>query len=239
MNTISNSTFLALVAVLFAGTFSSLQAAAPEHPGANAHAWHSLSDAKAWRGWESADFPQGWHLDHGTLSKEGPVDDLITREQYANFELKLEWKIGSAGNSGIFYRGTREYDHIYWSGPEYQLLDDANASDGKSRLTAAAAAYALYGPPAGIVKPADQWNTTRLIVIGNHVEHWLNGKKVVEYELSSPDWKARVAASKFKAYPNYGLAPKGYIGIQGDHPGTLSIRHIRIRELTPAQAGAQ
>src|SRR6266481_8200209 len=120
------------------------------------------------------------------------------------FELELEWKIGKGGNSGIFYRGTRDYDHVYWSGPEYQLLDDANAPDGKSRLTAAAAAYALYGAPVGVVLPFDHWNKTRLVVKGTHVEHWLNGRKVVDYELKSADWKSRDAASKYAEYPNYG-----------------------------------
>lgn len=196
--------------------------------------WHSLVEnkaAKSWRGWESQDFPKGWHVDNGTISKDGDVDDLVTREEFSNFELELEWKVGKAGNSGIFYRGTREYDHIYWSAPEYQLLDDANAADGRNRLTSAAAAYALYAAPAGVARSFDQWNSTRIVVNGAHVEHWLNGKKVVDYELWSPDWKAKVAASKFAAYPNYGLAKKGYIGIQGDHPGTLALRHIRIREL--------
>ncbi len=111
------------------------------------------------------------------------------------------------------------------------MLDDANAPDGRSRLTAAGAAYGLYGPPAGVVKPFGEWNKTRIIVNGDHVEHWLNGQKVVEYDFGSPDWKAKVAASKFSKYPNYGLAKKGYIGIQGDHPGSLELRHIRIREL--------
>jgi len=164
------------------------------------------------------------------LSKDGNVDDLVTNDPFGNFELELEWKIGKAGNSGIFYRGTREYDHIYWSAPEYQLLDDENTEDGKSRLTAAGSAYALYAAPAGVVLPFDQWNKSRLVVKGNHVEHWLNGKKVVEYELKGAEWKSRVAASKFSAYPNYGLAAAGLIGIQGDHPGALAVRGIRIRE---------
>jgi hypothetical protein len=189
------------------------------------------ASANSWRGWTSESLPKGWSVTDGVLSKDGEVDDLVSREQFANFEFEFEWKLGKAGNSGVFYRGTREYDHIYWSAPEYQLLDDANAPDGKNRLTSAAAAYALYAPPAGIVKPADEWNTTRIIVNGAHVEHWLNGQKVVEYELWSPDWKAKVAASKFSEYPNYGMAKRGYIGIQGDHPGTLSLRNIRIREL--------
>jgi hypothetical protein len=196
--------------------------------------WHALVEdrtANDFRGWESPDLPKGWHIANGTISKQGHVDDLVTRTQFANFELELEWKLGKAGNSGVFYRGTREYDHIYWSATEYQLLDDANAADGRNRLTAAAAAYGLYPAPAGVVKPFDHWNSTRIVVNGAHVEHWLNGQKVVEYELWSADWKAKVATSKFAAYPNYGLAKKGYIGIQGDHPGVLELRRIRIREL--------
>jgi hypothetical protein len=199
-----------------------------------AGAWRSLlpgEDLSAWRGWQSDGVPQGWHLKGGTLRKDGEVDDLVTKAEFGDFELELEWKIGTAGNSGIFYRGTREYDHIYWSGPEYQLLDDAQAPDGKNPLTSAASAYALYGPPPGIVKPAGEWNKTRIVVAGAHVEHWLNGRKVVEYQLGSEDWKARVAASKFRKYSHYGLATQGYIGIQGDHPGLLAIRHVRIREL--------
>jgi hypothetical protein len=202
--------------------------------GGSPKAWHALvedSTAKNWRGWESPDLPKGWSITNGVISKDGEVDDLVTREEFANFELELEWKLGKAGNSGVFYRGTREYDHIYWSAPEYQLLDDANAPDGRNRLTAAAAAYALYAAPADVVHPFDHWNSTRIVVNGAHVEHWLNGKKVVEYELWSPGWSAKVAGSKFAKYPNYGLAKKGYIGIQGDHPGTLALRHIRIREL--------
>ena len=217
---------------LLAGT-ASAGGAASAQGSAPAAKWQTLFEGKmldTFRGWRSEGMPEGWHVVDGTLAKEGDVDDLVSKEQFGNFELELEWKIGKGGNSGVFYRATREYDHIYWSGPEYQLLDDANAPDGRSRLTAAAAAYGLYGPPAGVVKPFGEWNKTRIIVNGEHVEHWLNGKKVVEYDFGSPDWKAKVAASKFAKYPNYGLAKKGYIGIQGDHPGSLELRHIRIRE---------
>jgi Domain of Unknown Function (DUF1080) len=196
--------------------------------------WRTLFDGNsldAWRGWQSPTIPTGWHIVGETLTKEGEVDDLVTRDTFGNFELELEWKIGKGGNSGIFYRGTREYAYIYWSGPEYQLLDDTYARDGRNRLTSAAAAYGLYAPPAGVVKPFGQWNTTRIVVNGAHVEHWLNGKKVVEYELWSPHWKARVAASKFSRYPHYGLAKKGYIGLQGDHDGSVAVRNFRIHEL--------
>ena len=165
------------------------------------------------------------------LSKEGEVEDLVSRESFGNFELELEWQVSEGGNAGLFYRGTREYDYIYWSAPEYQLLDDARHPDGGNRLTSAAAAYALYAAPAGIVKPAGEWNAARIVVDGAKVEHWLNGQKVVTYELWSPDWKAKVAASKFARYPNYGLAKKGLLGIQGDHAGNLTLRRIRIRPL--------
>jgi Domain of Unknown Function (DUF1080) len=220
-------TFLKIMTLCVIAGVPSWSMAAPK-------SWDVLFDGKmtnAFRGWNSDSMPDGWHVKDGALTKDGNVDELVTRKQYANFDLRLDWKIGKDGNSGIFYRATREYDHIYWSGPEYQLLDDANAPDGKNQITAAGSAYGLYAPPAGIVKPYGQWNTTRLVVRGNHVEHWLNGKKVVEYDLKSPEWTAKVAASKFSKFPNYGLAAAGYIGIQGDHPGSIALRHVRIREL--------
>jgi len=197
-------------------------------------AWRPLFDGKTlngWRGYKSDAPPDGWHVADGTITKERGTGDLMTRDQFGNFELELEWKIGVAGNAGIFYRGTEEYDHIYWSAPEYQLLDNLKAADNRTPLTRAGADYGLYPAPDGHDHPAGQWNKARIVVRGNHVEHWLNDFKLLEYELGSPEWTAKVKASKFGVYPNYGKAPRGYIGIQGDHPGVLSLRNIRIREL--------
>jgi hypothetical protein len=196
--------------------------------------WRPLFDGtntNAWRGYKTQTLPAGWHIVDGVLTKTGSVGDLVTRDKFANFELALDWKLSPGGNAGVFYRGTEEYDHIYWSAPEYQLLDDAGHPDGQSRLTSAGADYALYPSPAGVVKPADQWNSSLIVVKGDTVQHWLNGQKLLEYVLGSPDWQQKVKASKFAAYPNYGLAKTGYIGIQGDHDGTLSLRNIRIRTL--------
>lgn len=197
-------------------------------------AWRPLFDGEsmaAWRGYDSDAVPAGWHVVDGAITKTGGVEDLMTKEQFGNFELELQWEIGDGGNSGIFYRATKDYDHIYWSAPEYQLEDNIGAEDNKTPDRWTASNYALYPTTGGQVPTANKWNTTRIVVNGAHVEHWLNGKKVVEYELWSPDWKARVAASKFKDWPKYGMAHRGYIGIQGDHPGVLSLRNIRIREL--------
>ncbi len=196
--------------------------------------WRPLYDGSsttAWRGYQSQEMPTGWYVADGELKKDGPAGDIITKDEFADFDLQLDWKIGTGGNSGIFYRATESEPKVYWSGPEYQLLDDANAPDGHDRLTSAGADYALYPSPAGIVKPANEWNHTEIIVRGNHVEHWLNGQKLLSYELNSDDWKARVAKSKFAAWPNYGKASKGHIGIQGDHAAALALRNIKIRVL--------
>src|SRR5262245_3319920 len=182
-------------------------------------AWKTLFDGTsldAWRGYKGSPIPEGWRIESGTLAKDKPVADIVSKDEFGDFELELEWKIGRAGNSGIFYRGTEEYDHIYWSAPEYQLLDDIEATDNKTRLNCAGAGYAVYPSPTGHLKTVGDWNQTRIIVRGAHVEHWLNGFKLVSLELWSPDWEARVRASKFKDWPNYGRAKRGHIAMQGD-----------------------
>mgnify|MGYP003336062777 FL=1 len=201
---------------------------------AQAGSWRALLDGNSlaqWKGYRADAVPKGWTASGGVLSKDRPVEDIVTRDQFGDFELSMEWKISSGGNAGIFYRGTEEYEHVYWSAPEYQLLDDPNHADGKSRLTSAGSDYGLYASPAGHLKPVGEWNETRIIAKGSHVEHWLNGAKLLEYELGGADWAAKVAASKFKDWPNYGKAPRGHIALQGDHTGSLSFRNIRIREL--------
>ena len=196
--------------------------------------WHSLilrNSAPGLTGWTHPGLPAGWTVHDGVLSKSGPVDDLVSTRKYRDFDLELEWNIGKEGNSGIFYRATHQYDEVYWTGPEYQLLDDRNTDDGKQRITAAGSVYAMYPAPAGFVHPYGQWNEARIVVRGSHVTYWMNGHRIVDYDLGSADWKKRVAASKFSAYPGYGRAPEGLIGIQGNHPGGVKIRDMRIKVL--------
>ena len=196
--------------------------------------WRSLFDGaslKEWRGYKTDKVPDGWKISDHTLAKDTRVADIVSKDEFGDFELEIDWKIGEAGNSGIFYRGTEEYDHIYWSAPEYQLLDDTKAADNKTRLTCAGAAYAILPSPPGHLKLVGSWNRTRIVANGAHVEHWLNGFKLLEYELGSPDWEARVKASKFAEWPNYGRAKRGHIAMQGDHEGSLAFRNIRIREI--------
>ena len=196
--------------------------------------WKLLFDGttlQGWRVYRSQARPTGWFVRDGALMKETATEDIVTVDQFGDFELELEWKISSGGNAGIFYRGTEEYEKVYWSATEYQLLDDPNARDGRNRLTSAGANYGLYPAPAGALKPAGEWNHTRIVARGSHAEHWLNGVKLVEYEYGSPDWEAKVKASKFGEWPNYGRARRGLIAIQGDHGGVLALRNVKIREI--------
>lgn len=185
-----------------------------------------------WRGWKSDSMPTtGWVIADGMISKDGAVSDLTTRASYANFELEFDWQVGPMGNAGVFYRVTDDYDKPYWSGPEYQLRDEAMDPERKNLALASASVYNLYAPPGGLTKPLGEWNHARIVVNGTAVQHWLNGQQVVTYDLASPDFAALVKATKFSEYPKFGTARRGTIAIQGDHNGSLGLRNMRIRAL--------
>lgn len=195
--------------------------------------WRLLFDGETtegWRGYGRDDMPDGWQAVDGTLARVARAGDVITVEQFGDFELELEWRVEPGGNSGIFYRAIEGEGPIYMYAPEYQILDDAGHADGQSPLTSAGSNYGLHAVPRGIVRPAREWNRTRIVVHGNHVEHWLNGERVVEYELASEDWARRVAESKFAEWPEYGLADAGHIGLQ-DHGDPVAYRNVKIRPI--------
>jgi hypothetical protein len=221
---------LALVAILGLSASALAQpAAATKDAG-----WTNLFDGTSlagWRAFKSEAPPAGWTAKDGVLSRTGKGGDLMTVREFGSFELELDYKIAVGGNSGIMYRVTTEGDAPYWSGPEYQILDNerhADAKNGPDRLSGAN--YDLIAPSAAVSKPAGEWNTAKIVVHGNHVEHWLNGTKVVEYEFGSPSWTKLVAESKFKAWPIYGKAARGHIVLQ-DHGDLVEFRNIRIKDL--------
>jgi hypothetical protein len=157
--------------------------------------------------------------------------DIITLKQYQNFELYLEWKIGLQSNSGVFIRVLEgDTKKIYETGPEYQLLDDKGWKKKISDNQYSGANYAMHAPLGAEVKPIDQWNTTRIVVNGSKVQHYLNGKKVVEYELWTEELKELKNNCKWKNTPLYGMAEKGHIGLQ-DHGGLTQFRNVKIRDI--------
>lgn len=195
--------------------------------------WRLLFDGAGtagWRGYKQTGMPAGWAVVDGTLTRVGRGGDIVTLEKFRDFELAIEWMVEPGGNSGIFYRALEGSGPIYYSAPEMQVLDDSAHADGKSPLTSAGSNYALYAAPRGVVRPAGEWNAAKIVVRGSHVEHWLNGTRVVEYALGSDDWKRRVANSKFREWPEYGTGAEGHIGLQ-DHGDRVAFRNIKIRGL--------
>jgi len=193
--------------------------------------WRPLFDGHstaAWRGYRRPDVPAGWQVVDGALTRVEPAGDLVTVEQFGDFELAFEWQIAPGGNSGVMFHVSEDHEAPWETGPEYQILDDAAHRDGLDPRTSAGANYALHTPEADEARPAGEWNEARLVVRGPHVEHWLNGAKLLEYELWSDDWSQRVAASKFGAMPDYGTRPRGHIVLQ-DHGDRVAYRNIRVR----------
>ncbi len=175
----------------------------------------------------------GWIIKNGNLQNSGEGSDhggdIITKEEFKNFVLTVEWKISEKSNSGIFFHVEEEtVDAIYKSGSEYQLLDDKGWPDPLNKDQYSGANYAMYAPTDAEVKPIGEWNFTKILVNETHVEHWLNGKKVVEYELWSDDWIVQKSKGKWKDEPNYGMAKEGHIGLQ-DHGGLTKFRNIKIK----------
>lgn len=196
--------------------------------------WTDLFDGKkvnGLRGYKQAGLPDSWVIVDGALKTiPGHGVDLISEDAYTNFELELEWKVPVGGNSGIFYFATEDGDYIWQSAPEMQVLDDATHTDGKATLTSAGSLYDLIAASASVVKPVGEFNKVRIKVQDNHVEHWLNGTKVVDYIYQSEHMKGLIAKSKFKSMPLFAKASEGQIGFQGDH-GEIWYRNIRIRKL--------
>jgi cytochrome c len=162
----------------------------------------------------------------------GPGGDLVYyREKFRDFELSLQWKISPGGNSGIFYFVKDETENVAWrTGIEMQVLDNDGHKDGKIQTHRAGDLYDLIAADPETVRPPGDWNDVLLRVKDNHIEHWLNGVKVVSIERGSKEWDALVTASKFADMPGYGKAESGYIALQ-DHGDPVWFRNIRVREL--------
>jgi hypothetical protein len=207
--------------------------------------WKLLFDGKTtqgWRGYKMKEMPPGWTVKEGALVRvqggaggkgAGGGDDIVTLEEFDSFEFSIEWKIVSNGNSGVLYRVSEEPVTAWHDAPEVQILDNLTHPN-RDRRQLAGACYDLYAPSKDVTKPPGQWNEMRIRVNGAQVEHWINGEKIVEYEIGSDDWNERVAKSKFKDRPKFATFKKGPICLQ-DHSDRVEFRSIKIRPLTTAK----
>jgi hypothetical protein len=208
--------------------------------------WAVLFDGRstdAWRGYTRDVFPGDcWTIEDGALKAragaKGPCD-IVTRDKYRDFDLELEWKVSAGGNSGVLYRVAElpAPEPSWHSGPEMQILDDDRYRENPAR-NLAASLYDLIAPTGKTLRPLGEWNRARVVVRDNHVEHWLNGRKVVEYELGSDALAALIARSKFKDMPRFAREPEGHIALQHHDGGDVWFRNVRIRRLSTSTAGA-
>ncbi len=192
----------------------------------------------AWRAYGKKEFPkQGWVVRDGALVHEskGGGGDIVTKRRFRNFEFELQWKAAPKANSGIMYRVVETKQPAYYTGPEYQVIDDAGHGLAPDHPHAAGALYDLVPAKGKVTRKAGEWNDTRIVVVGQRIEHWLNGVKVVDVDFASDDYAARLAKSKFATWEGFGVNRLGHIALQ-DHGDEVAYRDIRVRPLDPEPA---
>jgi hypothetical protein len=246
MKTKIASLLLAVVTLIIAAPAQNKTPANQLTKGEKAAGWRLLFDGKTfdgWRGFHSDKVPAGWAIEDGCIKKipaQGEMGqaggDLITVDQFDNFEFSVEWKLAKGSNSGIKYLVSESLPPAGKSGVsfEYQVLDDDNHPDAKAGIAGNRTAGSLYDLiPASKAKklnPIGEFNQTRIVVKGNHIEHWLNGMKVVEFERGGEELKQHIAESKFKNTTGFGETAKGHILFQ-DHGDAVWYRNIKVRAL--------
>ena len=194
-----------------------------------------LFDGKSmdnFRGYKQEAIGKGWKVEDGAIYFDGTKGsgDIMTKKEYGSFELTFEWKISEGGNSGVMYRVKQGDRAPYLTGIEYQILDNDKHKDGKNRLTCAGSIYAMYPPGDKQPKAVGQWNTSKIVVDGDKIEHWLNGDKVAESEVGSDDWNKKLAASKFATWEKFAKNKRGHIAFQ-DHRDKVWYRNIKIKAM--------
>jgi len=203
--------------------------------------WELLFDGKTTNGWHKfndGEINGGWIAEKGeliALGKGGDIGgDIVSDNEYTNFDLRLEWKISQGGNSGIFYhvKEGEEYKALYSTGPEYQLIDDIGFPQRLEEWQSAGANYAMHLADKGEkkLKMVGEWNTSRIVVKDAIVQHYLNGEKIIEFEQWTKDWYNRKEKGKWKEYKDYARFKTGKIGLQ-DHGNKIWFRSIKIKSL--------
>ncbi len=203
--------------------------AAERHDG-----WQLLFDGRTLTGWhtyqQSLGVTRGWAVEDGAIARVDSLGDLVSDQQFSNFELDLEWKVSRGANSGIFWWANEGTQYVYMNAAEMQVLDNANFKpDGDKPLEQAGALYDLYPVPQGTpVKPAGEWNQVRIIAHGSKVQLWLNGVRTVDVNFDSDEMLKKIKNSKFNAWQSFAKSRRGHIALQ-DHSGKVWFRNIKIK----------
>jgi len=199
--------------------------------------WKLLFDGKTTNGWHEYNQPtigKFWQASNGELwlNPQQGVKDIVTEGEFENFELRLDWKIDSCGNSGVMFNvnESSKYEFGYYTGPEMQILHNDCHEDGKIVKHRAGNLYDLIASPQESAKAPNQWNSVRIISNKGHLEFWLNDVKQVETTMYTPEWEAMLKKSKFLKYPDFGKFRKGRIALQ-EHGSRVWFRNIKIKEL--------
>ena len=203
--------------------------------------WISLFDGKTLNGWHSFNKTgtiQNWAIEDGAMVCLGAAadangGDIVTNSAYENFELKWEWKITKEGNSGVMYHVIEDpkYTAPYQTGPEYQMIDDVDFPQKLEDWQKTGADYAMNtANDQKKLQPVGDWNTSKIIFNKGHVEHWLNGAKIVAFQAWDAEWTKKKTEGKWKDYPDYGSAKTGLIALQ-DHGHKAYFKNIMIKKL--------
>lgn len=212
-------------------------------PAERAAGWTLLFDGKSFKGWHGYNgaATSAWKIEDCALKTVGTDKnygsdlraDLVTDRQFESFEISIDWKATKGGNSGLMYGVVEDpkYKAAWMTGPEYQFIDDVGFPQKLEEWQKAGADYAMHLPNhQKMLKPVGEWNNTRIMVHGKHVEHWLNGKKILEFERWTADWNKLRDSGKWKEAPDYGLAKSGRIALQ-DHGSIFWFRNVKVREI--------
>jgi Domain of Unknown Function (DUF1080) len=204
--------------------------------------WVSLFDGKTFAGWhgfnKGNDSIKNWIIEDSSLvclgaAKDAHGGDIVTDKSFGNFELTWDWKVTKGANSGVMYHVVedKKYQAPYETGPEYQVIDDVDFPEKLENSQKAGADYAVMAAnDKKKLNKVGEWNTSRIIYNNGHVEHWLNGEKIVEFNRSDDAWKNMKATGKWKDYPDYAKAESGAIALQ-DHGNKVYFKNIKVREL--------